>query len=353
MRIGVNALYLLPGGVGGTEIYLRALLEAMGEIARGTHEIVVFTNRETGADVAGDVTVLPQSVSAANRIARIAYEQVVLPIQCSRHGIDVLFNPGFTAPMLAPCPQVTVFHDMQHKRHPEFFRWFDLPAWRALLFQSACCSGALVAVSEATKVDLLRYYPIDAGKVHVVQHGVEERLFGLARKPEPVLLYVSTLHPHKNHVRLVRVFAKFREGHSEWKLVLAGMRGFHAGAVEAEIAAQGLTESVRITGWIPRDELLSLYKRAGACIYPSTFEGFGMPVIESLAAGIPSACSDIEPLRSLVGETALLFDPLDDDAMLQALENLLREPPTGGPEHAGQFRWKKCAQQVIDIIAQQ
>jgi len=343
-------LYLIPGGVGGTEIYFHALLEAM---ASGEHKIVVFTNRETGTNVPSGLTVLPQPVSASNRPARIAYEQLILPIQCIRHNIDALFNPGFTAPLLTGCPQVTVFHDLQHKRHPEFFRWFDLPFWRALLFQSAVSSNALIAVSEATRHDLLKYYPVNKTKVHVVHHGVDERMFTLARRPEPMLLCVSTLHPHKNQIRLLKVFAEFRKRHPEWKLVLAGMRGFHATAVEAEIAALGLQPFVTVTGWIPREALLDLYSRAGACIYPSTFEGFGMPVIESLAAGVPTACSDIEPLRSLAGNTAVLFNPENKTEMLLALEQLLEAPPSGGPEHARKYRWQECARQVLDIIAQQ
>ena len=117
MRIGVNALYLIPGGVGGTEIYLRRLLEALRAESRG-HQLVVFTNRESGPLGEGS-KVLP--VSAASRPRRLLYEQLSLPGVLRREGIDVLLNPGFTAPLVCPVPQVTVFHDLQHKRHPEFF----------------------------------------------------------------------------------------------------------------------------------------------------------------------------------------------------------------------------------------
>ncbi|MGH9656898.1 MAG: hypothetical protein ACRD96_00045, partial [Bryobacteraceae bacterium] len=114
MRIGVNALYLIPGGVGGTEIYLRGLLKALARID-AANEYAIFTNRETGGDVApaaANFRVAEQPVRAVNRPARIAWEQVALPIEV-RH-VDVLLNPGFTAPLLAACPMVTVFHDLQH-----------------------------------------------------------------------------------------------------------------------------------------------------------------------------------------------------------------------------------------------
>src|SRR5437868_11737050 len=117
MRIGVNALYLIPGGVGGTEIYLRNLLRALATIDQA-NEYLVFTNRETGPDlVPGSFRQIPLPVTASNRPFRLAYEQTGLALQARRHGVDVMFNPGFTAPSFPGCPNVTVFHDLQHKRH--------------------------------------------------------------------------------------------------------------------------------------------------------------------------------------------------------------------------------------------
>jgi glycosyltransferase involved in cell wall biosynthesis len=349
MRIGVNALYLIPGGVGGTEIYLRSLLEAMARVDR-ENDWVVFTNRETGELPPFDCRVQP--VTAVNRPARIVWEQAALPVLAARERLDVLFNPGFTAPVAAPCRQVTVFHDMQHKRRPEHFRWFDLPAWRVLLFASACVSDRLIAVSEATRRDMLRYYPVPASKIAVVEHGVDERMFEIAkrRSPEPYLLCVSTLHLHKNIERLVRAFARFRHRHPEWRLVLAGMRGFQAKAVEDTVSRLALHEAVRLTGWIEREELYALYRCAGAFVYPSTFEGFGMPVLEAMAAGLPTACSDIEPLRSLAGRAAVLFDPWNDEAMAAALERLFENPPAGGSARAGEFSWESAARATLEVL---
>jgi glycosyltransferase involved in cell wall biosynthesis len=339
VRIGINALYLIPGQVGGTEIYLRSLLQAMVQLA-SAHEYRVFINRETEAAPlrAPGMTMVPLRVRATNRPARIWTEQTTL-VQAA-HGCDVLFNPGFTAPYAAPCPTVTVFHDLQHKRHPEYFRWWDLPFWNLLLGQAARGSTRLIAVSEATRQDLLRYYRRDATVVH---HGVDEHLFTLARRPEKLLLCVSTLHPHKNLVRLVRVFARFRQQHADWRLVIAGMRGHHAAQVEAA-AGQG----VSITGWIPREELYRLYSQAAAFVYPSTFEGFGMPVLEGLAAGLPVACADIAPLREVAGPAALYFPPSDDDALLLALEHLLKWPPQ--PAHAREFSWERCARETLAVL---
>src|SRR5512141_227926 len=194
MRIGVNALYLIPGGVGGTEVYLRSLLTALAEI---DHQNIyfIFTNRETGPDLVpprDNFIHVPQVVPAVNRPARLLWEQTVLPLAVLRRKIDVLFNPGFTAPLLCPCPQVTVFHDLQHKRHPEYFRWWDLPFWRFFLYWSARVSRKVIAVSEATAADLRRYYRLPESKIRVVPHGVGREFFELAARcrPEPFLLAV-------------------------------------------------------------------------------------------------------------------------------------------------------------------
>lgn len=356
LRIGVNALYLIPGGVGGTEIYLRSLLAAVAEIDH-KNEYVLFTNRETTNLYPSFRTAL-QPVPATNRPARIAWEQTGLPVAVARERIDVLFNPGFTGPALCPCPTVTVFHDLQHKRHPEHFRWFDLPFWRLTLFQSATTSDAIVAVSDATRRDFLRYYPVEPERVHVVPHGVDERMFSIGREPEAMVLCVSTLHPHKNLDRLVRAFAAFRTERPEFRLVLAGMRGFHSEAVERQVAAFGLGEAVQITGWISRSELYDLYRRAHAFVYPSTFEGFGMPVLEALAAGIPTACSAISPVREVVGEAAELFDPDDEASMLDALHRISCEMDlrtrlaAAGPERASQFSWRQTAKRTVAILCE-
>ncbi len=363
LRIGVNALYLLPGEVGGTEVYLRNLLAALARADRD-NEYFVFVNRETGDDLAprqANFHTVRQRVRARLRPARILWEQAMLPWQAGRRRLDVLFNPGFTAPVLARCPQVTVFHDLQHKRHPEYFRWFDLPFWRLLLWAAARRSAALIAVSAATAADLVRHYQTPQTRIRVIPHGVEDRFFtiGAERRkspPEPVVLAVSTLHPHKNLDRLVRVFSRFRAQRPEYRLVLAGLRGFHTNAVERAIRAAGLAGCVRLTGWIPREELYDLYRQATACIYPSLFEGFGLPVLEALAAGIPTACSDIEPLRWMTGGAALLFDPRDEEAMLAALERVVSDEAlrahlaAAGPERARLFSWRAAAEATLAAL---
>jgi glycosyltransferase involved in cell wall biosynthesis len=350
-RIGINALYLIPGEVGGTEIYLRRLLIALASIVT-VNEYIVFTNRETDADLVprqANFSWEPQAVGARFRPARLVWEQGVMPFKTAR--LDVLFNPGFTAPMFAPCPSVTVFHDLQHAKHPEHFRWFDLPFWRLLLWASANRARRLIAVSQATRDDLVRVYHLDPERIDVVLHGVEPEFFALDRSStEPFVLCVSTLHPHKNLDRLIRAFARRKR---DWRLIIAGMRGFFADSLEALIAEADVQDSIQLTGWIPRQDLLQLYAKAQAFVYPSTFEGFGMPVLEAMAAGIPVACSDIPPLREVAGDAALFFDPLSEDSIEEALDRVVTDAglratlAAAGPERASGFTWERAAHETL------
>lgn len=345
-RIGVNALYLIPGGVGGTEIYLRNLLAALAEIDR-TNQYFVFTNRETGTDlvpVQGNFLEDPQPVRASFRPARILWEQCRLPFVVKGRQLDVLLNPGFTGPLFCPCPQVTVFHDLQHKRHPEYFRWFDLPFWNFFLWASARRSRGLIAVSEATREDLQRYYGVNAQVIH---HGVEREFFEIAKGREPgdFILCASTSHPHKNLDRLLRVHAAMQDAPP---LVITGVRGFAAKEVERLAGPR-----TRILGWIPREQLRELYRRARGFIYPSTFEGFGMPVSEAMAAGVPVACSDIAPLREIGGSAVYYFDPSSESAIREALERLAAAtvPVEDALRRAAEFSWEKCARETLDYLS--
>lgn len=345
LRIGVNALYLIPGGVGGTEIYLRNLLTALADIDR-ENLYFIFTNRETGRDLIPDrpnFVWQPQPVRASFRPARILWEQTGLPLAVRRARLDVLFNPGFTCPVLCSCPNVTVFHDLQHKRHPEYFRWFDLPFWRLLLRSSARRSRGLISVSAATRDDLKHFYGVDSVVIH---HGVERDFFEIGRNRQPgdFLLCVSTLHPHKNLERLIRARMD-----SLPRLVITGLRGF-----EAERLEQFAGPGVRFTGWIPRAQLYELFRTARGFVYPSTFEGFGMPVLEAMAAGVPVACSDIPPLREIADGCVSFFDPLDKAGMRDCMLQLLNPSKLtqAAQARAAEFTWEKTARATLDYLTQ-
>jgi len=396
LRIGINALYLIPGKVGGTEIYLRSLLQALAGIDRH-NEYLIYVNAETAADPilisSPRFQIVPCRVNAGFRPYRILWEQTFLPWRLRQHRIDVVLNPGFTASLLSGRPSVTVFHDLQHKRHPEFFRWFDLPFWNLLLGLSVARSRSLIAVSEATARDIGRYYPQGRSKTVVIHLGVDREFFKIADRrraaipseedaqvwppnaservvpptsgtapdgpcasEDKFILIVSTLHPHKNLDRAMEAFGIFRQSHPGFRLVIAGLKGFASQQLESRCRDLRLEDAVTFTGWIPRSELYGLFQRAAACVMPSQFEGFGMPVIEALAAGIPTACSEIPPFDEIAGSAAVRFDPGSVTEIARAMEvaacdaDFRRRARTAGPEQARRFDWQETALRTLEEL---
>jgi alpha-1,3-rhamnosyl/mannosyltransferase len=251
-----------------------------------------------------------------------------------------------------------VFHDLQHKRHPEYFRWFDLPFWNFFLYWSARMSSLVLADSDVTAADLRTYYRLPEARMRVVPLGVDAAFAEIARRrrPERFLLSVATLHPHKNLDGLLRAFAIFRQNHPDFRLVVCGMHGFFTGPLHELRQQLGLCEAVDFPGWIPRENLLELYARAWAFVYPTLFEGFGLPVLEALSAGVPTACSAIEPVAEIAGDAALKFDPRNCEAMAAAIARItddqeIRERlAAAGPLRASAFSWRATAEKTLQAL---
>lgn len=372
LRIGVNALYLIPGGVGGTEIYLRNLLGALAEIDR-RNEYFVYLNRETGVELCprqANFAPVETGVKASFRPGRLIWEQLRLPSHARTDKLDVLFSPGFTAPLSGRGKRVTVIHDLQHKRQPQNFGRLERMAWDWCVAQSVKTASTIITVSESSKKDILEVYGLAPSSVQVVSHGVENDFFGLKKNesygPEllteaglpdsPYLLAVSTVHPHKNWVRLIEAYEAVAREEADLQLVISGLPGKSWEEVKELIAGKGLGERVHLLGWQPRKTLIGLFKYAEALVFPSTFEGFGMPVLEALAAGVPVACSDIGPLRELADGCASFFDPHSSDDIAAAIRGLRQDEfqrmklVTAGLDRSKNSTWQRTAQQTLAIF---
>lgn len=363
LTIGINALFLRPGNVGGTEIYLGSLLEALQSID-SLNRYVVFLNRETSPAFvprAANFETVIEPVSSMP--TRIAWEQTGFSFSLNRYDLDVLLNPGYTAPIMSPCPTVTVFHDLQHRVHPEFFHRHHLLFWQFLLWTSARRSHFLVTPSDKSATDLVRFYDISPQKVRVIPNGVDSVFFDIGdkrklRSPRKYFLAVSTLHPHKNFERLIRTFVRFRELNPEFSLVLVGLKGFATRQIAQLITDLNVVEAVKLTNWIPRTQVYEYFSGAFAFIHPSLFEGFGMSVVEALAAGVPVACSSVEPLRSITDNACLYFNPLDESEILFSMNRLAQddhlraELTSRGLVAARKYSWLAAARGYRDILTE-
>jgi len=216
MRIGINALFLLPGEVGGSEVYLRNLLQQFESLGRGS-ACTIFVNREANGyfdDIVPSATLAHCPVNARNRMLRVLWEQLVLPVQVRKRRLDVLLSAGMSAPFVLPLASVLTIHDLQHVNQPQHFSKFYRMCLGAIVYWSARTADRIIAVSNTVKHDLVRRYRIADSKVFVIQHGLAADVHqgvkgdkdGPARRnalPERYVVYPASLHPHKNHHRLL------------------------------------------------------------------------------------------------------------------------------------------------------
>jgi glycosyltransferase involved in cell wall biosynthesis len=365
-RVGLNLLYLLPGRVGGTEIYARRLVAALAQ-ARPEAEFVAFCAREATASLRAaawpnNVRIVSLGVPAANKPVRIAAELTLLPLAARRAGVELLHSLGTTAPPLTFGRRVVTVLDLIYDHFPGTFPAASRLGLKVLVPLGARRSHRVIAISEAARLDAVARLRLDPARVDVTPLGpgmeifdhptAEAELrarFGLGA--DPVVLCVSAALEHKNIERLLRAFAGLDR--PDARLVLVGHPGRDADRLDALAGALGVQDRFRMTGWISDADLEGLYRLAQCFVYPSLFEGFGMPVLEAMRRGLPVACADATSLPEVAGDAALLFDPLDETAIADALRRLLDDDELRaalakrGTDRAAGFTWEACAQATV------
>ena len=358
-RLGVNLLYLVPRQVGGTEIYARRLV---AELARELPEVVVFCGAEAAAELPdpswpANVRVVRAPVRAAIKPLRLLFELLWLPVAARRARVEVLHSLGTTAPLWGPI-RVTTVHDLIYLHFPGAFPAPARLGLRIVVPAGARRSRRVQVSSSYTKGDVVEHFGLNPGKVDVVPLGL-----GMRDVPDPapeadlrarlelgtvpVLLTVNAALPHKNLERLLRATALV-DGPM---LALVGHAGRDSERLRALAGELGIAGRVRMTGWLSDEDLEGLYRLAAGFVYPSLHEGFGMPVLEAMRRGTPVACADATSLPEVVGDAALLFDPLSVEAIAAAMRELLAGRPelvAKGRERAASFGWERTARAAIE-----
>jgi glycosyltransferase involved in cell wall biosynthesis len=262
----------------------------------------------------------------------------ILPADRALGGCDVFHHTDYVLTEVSPrTPQVMTVHDLAFLRDPYFHTAQAARALEGIVRAAALRCAALLAPSEEAARDCREL--LGARRVFVTPLGVDEEFFSLApgAPSRPYLLAIGTLEPRKNFARLIRAHA--RSG-VDLDLLVAGKRGWlDDDVLEAARAAP----RARLLGHVPDPDLKRLLAGATAFLYPSLLEGFGLPVLEAMAAGRPVLTSDKEPLRSLAGGAAILVDPLDEEAIADGIRRVVSSPPQGGPARARGYTWAKCA----------
>ena len=370
MRIGVNTLFLLPGKVGGSETYLRELLNAMA--GREGVDIVVFTNRDNNGSLKevlkgrDGVEFRLLDFSAESKVARIVREQTQLPREVKRAGLDLLWSPGYTAPRFVSVPQVVTIHDMQYEAHPEVASYISRRMRSILIPMAARTCCRVLAVSEFARTEIAKYTGISQEKIDVTPEAADrsfaqpiesDRLGAGAKRllgqDAPYVLCVSNTYPHKKMARLVEAFGRLRESIPHL-LVLVGFRGRGEEAVTRAIADLGGEERVVRLQGVGREDMVALYQAADLFVFPSVYEGFGLPVLEAMAAGVPVLTTRCGAIPEVGGANVNYFDHAREGDLEAKISEMLalgadeRERiVSAGRARAAGFTWAKTAEGTL------
>jgi glycosyltransferase involved in cell wall biosynthesis len=291
---------------------------------------------------------------------------VAVPRAVARAQVDLFHAPHYVVSPLVRRPYVVTIHDCIHLRFPEYLPNRMAPLYaRVMMRQAARRAARVLTVSQASKLDILHYLHMPAEKVDVVANGLDEALASapdaatLARVADryqlttPFVLYAGNIKPHKNVDRLIEAYAILRRrGMTDVDLVIIGDNLSKYPELRRLVQRFQLHPHVRFLGFVPGDTLAALYRLARAFVFPSLYEGFGLPPLEAMAAGTPVVTSNVSSLPEVVGDAALLVDPMDAGAIADAMARLLTddalhsELSRRGPARAREFSWDIAAQQV-------
>jgi len=365
MKIALNLVFLVPGETGGMEVYARELIPRLA--ATPGVEVVCLVNREAAVDTSapwGNVApmeVVP--VHARRRIEWVRGEQQHVPRIASRQGADLVHSLASTGPVYGKVPRVTTVHDLNYLHLPDAHFGVRALGMRLLVPAAVRTSRRIVADSTATKDDLVRHLKADPAVVDVVPLGVAPRT--VAPTPEgalratlglgdrPVVLSVSAKRVHKNLTRLLDALAQLPPERRPM-LVIPGYPTPYEAELRAHARTVGVEDDVVWPAWLNSEDLEGLYALAAAVVFPSLVEGFGLPVLEGMARGVPVATSNRSSMPEVAGGAALLFDPESPTAIRGAIEQLLGDEAlanrlrTAGLARAAEMTWERTAELTVE-----
>lgn len=373
VHVGINA-HLLSSAASyrsaGVSNYSRHLLTALGQMVEAgaiPHRFTAFLHADDFA--AAGIEVQRGSVRLEQPLRRIAWEQSALPWALARIHADVVHGLVNVLPLMTRRPGVVTVHDLSFLRLPELFPPYKRAYLTALCRASVARALQIIAVSRQTADDLAEAWRVDRGRVLVAPNGVDGRFspgtpaqalrFRQMRAlPERYWLYLGTLEPRKNLSMLLDAFARWRQVAQPTEplphLVLAGGKGWYYETIFTQVAALGLTEFVHFPGYVPDAELPEWYRAAELFLYPSRYEGFGLPVVEAMACGTPVICSNAPGVREVAGDAATQLAPDDVDGWVAAMALAATQPAylaklrSAGIERAKQFTWETAAAVTIE-----
>lgn len=369
LHVGLNAQLLSSergyrnAGVSQYIHWLMAMLPRVSPAVRYT----AFGGNSARAYAGWDVRFArPLGRSAA---ARILWEQIALPREARQAGVDLLHSPVYAGPLLAACPQIVTLHDLSFYLFPHLFP----PARRAYLQRITRATtrraAAIIAVSESTARDAVEILGVSRDRVHVIPNGVNPELrppsdaqvVALKARyelPDRYVLYLGTLEPRKNLPTLIEAYSIAKRSGIEHTLVIAGGKGWYDEPIYEAVRAAGVVQHVILTGYVPSEHLAALYGAADLFVYPSLYEGFGLPPLEAMACGTPVLVSNVSAMPEVVGNAGVTVNPREPEQIAEAMVALLRDEgrlqtlAVAGRERAAQYSWEKTARRTAALYGE-
>jgi glycosyltransferase involved in cell wall biosynthesis len=357
MRVGINARVLAKPEPAGVSRYTRQLLAALADRDDGIEYLVLGVetlppelqgrpNVECGGEC--------PSVPTGPRVQ--FWEQVTLPYVLRRYDVDLLHSTAGSSPVLTNVPTVLTVHDISPVAHPEWFSREYAALYRLLTPLAVGCADHVVTISEFSRGEIAATYPWSEGKLSTVHNGLSPTTSG---ETEPVegletgayLLFVGSLNPRKNITRLLDAYERYRERTDEpHTLVLAGPRRDVFATVD-----RPPVDGVRTLGFVPDAQRDWLYEHATGFIFPSLYEGFGLPILEAMDCGTPVLTSDVGAMAEVAGDAAVLVDPTDVDGIAAGIERIATDPSLrgnlaeAGRRRVEQFTWASTAAEMVSV----
>lgn len=363
MRIAIDARKLHDFGIG---TYIRNILTELSRLDRETEYVVLCRPDDVDSgDVLGRNFRMVPETAPTYSIA----EQFKIPLSLAREHVQLVHEPHYVLPPLLNCRSVVTIHDCIHLMFPEY-----LPNKLAYVYAKSSMWTAsrkadrILTVSEASKRDILRFFNVPPEKVVVIHNAIDERFLAPAN-PErmelvrqryqldhPFVLYVGNIKPHKNIERLIAAFGAARgQCQDDLKLIIIGDEISKYPALRQSVHKHKLDKHVRFLGFQPMETLAAFYRQARAFVFPSLYEGFGLPPLEAMACGAPVVTSNVSSLPEVAGGAALLVDPYDVEAIANGIVRAVTDEPfravmiEKGKQRARTFSWKQSVSKIHEI----
>jgi glycosyltransferase involved in cell wall biosynthesis len=365
VRIGIDARKLHDFGIG---TYIRNLLRQLSRLDHDT-EFVLLCRPEDGPQL----ETLGENFRAVFETAGnySVAEQLRIPLTLKRERVTLFHAPHYVLPPLVQCRSIVTIHDCIHLMFPQYLpNRFALGYAKASMAMAARRANRVLTVSETSKRDIIRFFGTPSEKIDVIYNAFDER-FG--RNPDedavmrvrerfqlqdPFVLYAGNVKPHKNLERLIEAFHLVRSGGLDLKLVLIGDEISKYAALRRAVHRHQLHPYVRFLGYLPEETLAIMYRLAGVFVFPSLYEGFGLPPLEAMASGTPVVTSNVSSLPEVTGNAALLVDPYNPEAIAEAIARVITDATLSdelrrkGLARARQFSWETSVRRIRDIYCE-